>query len=60
MTASSAAPPARIHAGAHRGHPLWIAWLVHRLSGLALALFLPAHFLVLGLALNDPAALDGA
>lgn len=60
MTASSAAPPARIHAGAHRGHPLWIAWLVHRLSGLALALFLPAHFLVLGLALTDPAALDGA
>ncbi|MYF86187.1 MAG: succinate dehydrogenase, partial [Rhodospirillaceae bacterium] len=30
-----------MHAGAHRGHPLWIAWLVHRLSGLALALFLP-------------------
>jgi len=64
VTASSAAPKSRIHApirgGAHRGHPLWIAWLVHRLSGLALALFLPAHFLVLGLALTDPAALDGA
>lgn len=44
---------------AHRGHPLWIAFLVHRLSGLALALFLPAHFLVLGLAMTDPVALDG-
>jgi len=43
----------------HRGHPLWIAFLVHRLSGITLALFLPAHFLVLGLAMTDPAALDG-
>jgi len=46
-------------AWAHRGHPLWIAWLIHRLSGLALAVFLPVHFLVLGLALTDTAALDG-
>ena len=51
--------PRKTRAWAHRGHPLWIAWLIHRLSGLALAVFLPAHFLVLGLALNDPAALDG-
>lgn len=45
--------------GHPRGHPLWIAFLIHRLSGIALAVFLPVHFLVLGLALNDPAALDG-
>ena len=54
------AGPAAPRAWAHRGHPLWIAWLIHRLSGLALAVFLPVHFLVLGLALNGAAALDGA
>jgi len=32
---------------------------VHRVSGLALALFLPAHFLVLALALQGEARLDG-
>ncbi len=42
----------------HRNQPLWIAFMVHRVSGLVLALFLPAHFLVLGLALNDAAELD--
>jgi fumarate reductase subunit D len=36
-----------------RNHPGWWAFLLHRLSGLALVLFLPAHFLVLGLALNE-------
>ncbi len=43
----------------HRNHPLWYAFLLHRISGLALALFLPAHFWVLSLALNDAARLDG-
>lgn len=43
----------------HRNHPLWWAYALHRLSGVVLCLFLPAHFYVLGLALNDPAALDG-
>ena len=43
----------------HRNQPLWFAFLLHRLSGLGLALFLPAHFYVLGLALTDTAALDG-
>ena len=43
----------------HRSHPLWYAYILHRLSGLGLAIFLPAHFYVLGLALTDPAALDG-
>ena len=42
-----------------RAHPLWLAYIVHRLSGLALALFLPVHFWVLSLALTDPARLDG-
>lgn len=43
----------------HRRHPLWIAYLAHRLSGLGLALFLPFHFYTLSLALTDRAALDG-
>lgn len=41
-----------------RNHPAWWAFLVHRLSGLALALFLPVHFLALGQALGGEAALD--
>ena len=40
---------------AHRNHPGWWAFLLHRLSGLALVLFLPAHFLFLGTALNEDA-----
>lgn len=47
------------HISAHRGSALWIAFLVHRLSGLALACFLPLHFLALGLALAGEARLDG-
>jgi fumarate reductase subunit D len=42
-----------------RNHPGWWAFIVHRLSGIALALFLPAHFLALGTALRGEAALDG-
>ena len=42
-----------------RSHPGWWAFIVHRVSGVALALFLPAHFLVLGTALQGEAALDG-
>jgi len=42
-----------------RAHPLWLAYILHRLSGLALALFLPLHFWVLAMALTDPARLDG-
>ena len=33
--------------------------MVHRLSGLALACFLPLHFLALGLAIDGEARLDG-
>jgi fumarate reductase subunit D len=43
---------------AHRTNVLWLAFLIHRLSGLALAIFLPFHFLVLGLAISDAAKLD--
>jgi fumarate reductase subunit D len=42
----------------HRDSPLWIAAMVHRLSGLALAIFLPLHFLALGLAIDGAAPLD--
>jgi fumarate reductase subunit D len=42
----------------HRGSTLWIAAMVHRLSGLALAIFLPLHFLVLGLAIHGEARLE--
>jgi fumarate reductase subunit D len=42
-----------------RSHPAYWAFLVHRLSGLALALFLPIHFWALGLALRGTPALEG-
>ena len=41
-----------------RAHPLWLAFVLHRVSGLALALFLPLHFWVLAQALTAPAQLD--
>jgi succinate dehydrogenase subunit D len=41
-----------------RNHLSWWAFIVHRVSGIALALFLPAHFLALGSALRGEAALD--
>ncbi|WP_109477387.1 succinate dehydrogenase, cytochrome b556 subunit [Paraburkholderia sp. C35] len=41
-----------------RNHPAWWAFLVHRLSGLALAFFLPAHFWALGTALQGAASFD--
>jgi fumarate reductase subunit D len=43
----------------HRKDALWRAALVHRLSGLALAVFLPLHFLTLGLAIDGEARLEG-
>jgi fumarate reductase subunit D len=42
-----------------RTHPLWWAFIVHRLSGVGLALFLPLHFWVLAMAMTDPSRLDG-
>ena len=41
-----------------RNHPAYWAFLVHRLSGIALALFLPAHFLALASAIRGESALD--
>lgn len=43
---------------AHRNHRAYWAFVGHRISGLALAAFLPLHFLTLGLALEGAAALD--
>ena len=41
-----------------RAHPLWLAHILHRLSGIGLALFLPFHFLILALAMTDKGQLD--
>jgi fumarate reductase subunit D len=41
-----------------RSHAAYWAFLVHRLSGIALALFLPLHFWFLGSALQGEAAMD--
>lgn len=43
----------------YRRNTLWRAAMVHRVSGVLLACFLPLHFLVLGLAIRGEAALDG-
>ena len=43
----------------HRGNLLWLAAMLHRLSGLGLAIFLPLHFLTLSLAINGAARLEG-
>ncbi|MEO6929936.1 MAG: succinate dehydrogenase, cytochrome b556 subunit [Casimicrobiaceae bacterium] len=48
----------RIGAQAHN-HPAWWAFLMHRLSGLLLALFLPLHFWALSTALRGAPGLDG-
>ena len=44
----------------NRGHAGWWAFAVHRVSGGALAIFLPAHFFFLSRALQGAAALDAA
>lgn len=41
-----------------RNHPAYWAFLVHRLSGLLLTIFLPLHFWALGHALQGAASLD--
>ena len=45
---------------AGRLSPGYVAFALHRLSGLALSMFLPFHFLVLGLAVEGGAGLDSA
>ena len=44
--------------GAHRNQAHYWAFVLHRVSGLALALFLPAHFYVLGLAIEGAASMN--
>ena len=41
-----------------RGHPGFWAFVAHRVSGIALALFVPVHFFVLSRAITSPAGLD--
>ena len=41
-----------------RNHPAYWAFVVHRASGVLLALFLPLHFWALGLALRGETALE--
>jgi len=48
-----------MHNVAYRSDLFWIAAMVHRVSGLLLACFLPLHFLILGLAIERSATLDG-
>lgn len=43
----------------YRRNALWVAAMMHRLSGIGLAAFLPIHFLVLGLSLQSATKLDG-
>ena len=50
---------ARPRTSGNRRSALWMAAVVHRVSGLALACFLPLHFLTLGLALQSEARLEG-
>lgn len=59
MTEIVRRPGMRRHTGGHRRNALWLAAMVHRLSGLALACFLPLHFLALGLAIDGEARFDG-
>jgi fumarate reductase subunit D len=42
----------------HRRDLFWIATMIHRLSGILLACFLPLHFLALGLAVDRTARFD--
>jgi fumarate reductase subunit D len=42
----------------NRKHAAYWAYLLHRLSGLGLALFLPVHFTLLAQALHGPSGLD--
>ena len=42
-----------------RNHPAYWAFVVHRVSGLLLTLFLPLHFWALGQALRGEVRLDG-
>jgi len=42
----------------HRSHPTYWAFVLHRLSGLGLALFLPVHLFVLSLVISGDGQFD--
>ena len=50
----------KLNTTGYRRDLLWVAAMVHRVSGLLLVLFLPLHFLVLGLAIDGEARLQSA
>jgi fumarate reductase subunit D len=47
-----------IPAAGARAHTNYIAFLIHRLSGIGLAIFLPAHFWALGTAIEGEAQFE--
>jgi len=59
MKSRSLASPGMTARSRSRAHPAWWAFVVHRVSGLLLAAFLPLHFWALGTALDGATALDG-
>lgn len=58
MTAATSGTAIRRNDARARGHAAYWAFVVHRISGIALTLFLPLHFFVLSQALARPAALN--
>ncbi len=54
----SAAPVAPRIDWRARNHPAWWAFLIHRVSGVLLTLFLPAHFWALSRAIEGEARLE--
>jgi len=42
----------------HRNQPLWYAYMLHRVSGIGLAVFLPLHFYVLSLSIKNSTDFD--
>lgn len=46
------------YAIAARNHPVYWAFVLHRVSGLALAVFVPAHLYTLSLAVEEAARFD--
>jgi fumarate reductase subunit D len=43
---------------AHRNHATYWAFVLHRVSGVVLALFLPVHFYMLSMSITDAARFD--
>ena len=57
-TARAALAGSRRNDARARGHPAYWAFVVHRVSGIALTLFLPLHFFALSQALANPARMN--